>query len=120
MKLKLSLCCIFIAAVCGLHAQRLSRDVDVSLLTNQVGYLPSSAKTCVLKTNSNTSFEVIEVTSGKTVYSGTMKTADGDFGTYAVADFSKVVKEGHYYLRADTVRSYPFVISNHAYQLPMN
>src|SRR5690348_10328127 len=100
MKLKILLCCVFLAAMCDVHAQRLSRDVDVSLLTNQVGYLPSSSKTCVLKTSSNTSFEVIEVTSGKIVYSGTLKPTDSDFGTYAVADFSKVVKEGHYYLRA--------------------
>lgn len=118
--MKLSLLCICIAVIQSLHAQRLSRDYDVSLLTNQVGYLPSASKSCVLKTEVNTPFEVVEVTSGKVVYKGNLVPAAGDFGTYAVADFSKVTTEGRYYLRADTVRSYPFTISKNVYQPQMN
>lgn len=120
MKTKLLLFCICIIAFQHLPAQRLSRDYQVSLLTNQVGYLPSSIKTCLLKTNANTPFEVIEITSGKVVYTGTLVPENGDFGTYAVADFSKVMQEGRYYLRADTVRSYPFSISKSTYQPYMN
>lgn len=112
--------CICIASICNLSAQRLSRDYQVSLLTNQVGYRPLSSKLCLLKTTSNTRFEVIEVTSGKVVHNGNLIPTDGDFGTYAVADFSKLTKEGRYYLRADTVRSYPFSISKNVYQPQMN
>jgi hypothetical protein len=120
MKMKLLLLCISVAVIQYLQAQRLSRDYVVTLLTNQVGYLPSSAKTCVLKTSASTPFEVIEIISGKSVYKGNLVPADGDFGMYAVADFSKLTKEGRYYLRADTVRSYPFSISKNVYQPEMN
>jgi len=120
MKLKFTMLCICIATIHNLSAQRLSRDYQVTLLTNQVGYLPSSSKTCLLKTSTSTPFEVIEITSGKVVYNGTLEPTDGDFGKYAVGDFSKLAKEGRYYLRADTVRSYPFTISKNVYQPHMN
>jgi len=103
--MKISLLCICIAVFHNLYSQRLSRDYTVTLLTNQVGYLPSASKTCVLKTNTTTPFEVIDVTTGKVVYKGNLVPADADFGTYAIADFSKLTREGRYYLRADTVRS---------------
>jgi hypothetical protein len=102
------------------QAQRLSRDYDVTLLTNQIGYLPSSTKTCIVKGTTKTDFEVVEVTSGRIAYRGTLTPQQSDFGTYAVGDFSKLVKEGRYYLRADTVRSYPFSISKNVYQPEMN
>src|SRR3954470_23707663 len=86
---------IFSAFVLFVNAQRLSRDLEMGLLTNQVGYLPFSSKTCLLKGNEQKHFEVIEITSGKTVLTGTLQPHDGDFGTYAVGDFSSVVKEGH-------------------------
>ena len=120
MKTNFALLCICILSLTCAQAQRLSRDYEVTLLTNQVGYLPSSTKTCLLKSNANAPFEVIDVTSGKVVFNGTLVPAHGDFGTYAVADFSKLTKEGRYYLRADTVRSYPFSIAKNVYQPHMN
>lgn len=65
-------------------------------------------------------FEVVEVSSGRVAYSGTLIPVQGDFGTYATADFSRLVKEGRYYLRADSLRSFPFTISKNVYQQPMN
>jgi hypothetical protein len=41
-------------------------------------------------------------------------------GPYTTADFSKLEKEGRYYLRADTLRSFPFSISNAVYQPGIN
>ncbi|HUQ65689.1 MAG TPA: glycoside hydrolase family 9 protein, partial [Flavitalea sp.] len=119
MKVQLFLFCICISFY---HAecQRFSRDYEINLLTNQVGYPPSSDKTCLLFTSSNTPFEVIDVTSGKTAFTGTMLAAKGDFGTYAIGDFSKLITEGHYYIRADTIRSFPFSISKDVYQPQMN
>ncbi|MBD0289556.1 MAG: glycoside hydrolase family 9 protein, partial [Flavisolibacter sp.] len=104
----------------ALYAQRLSRDLEVSLLMNQVGYLPSSTKTCLLKGTEKRDFEVVEITSGQVAYRGMLMPRQGDFGTYLTADFSQVVKEGQYYLRADTVRSFPFTISNTVYQPQMD
>ncbi len=103
-----------------LQAQRLSRDLELSLLTNQVGYLPGSAKTCVMRGTEKKDFEVVEITSGKVAYRGTLNPGQGDFGNYASADFSSVVKEGRYYLTADTLRSFPFSISKAVYQPGMN
>jgi hypothetical protein len=103
-----------------LQAQRLSRDQEIGLLTNQIGYLPSSTKTCLMKGTEKKDFEVVEIPSGQVVYKGTLMPRPGDFGTYATADFSTVVKEGRYYLRADTLRSFPFSISNTVYQPAMN
>ncbi|MEP7231556.1 MAG: glycoside hydrolase family 9 protein [Ginsengibacter sp.] len=103
-----------------LQAQRLSRDIEIGLLTNQVGYLPSSTKTCLVKGSEKTDFEVVEITSGQVAYHGTLVPRQGDFGNYATADFSKVVREGRYYLRADTLRSFPFSISKEVYQPEMN
>lgn len=102
------------------QAQRLSRDLNVLLLTNQVGYLPSSTKTCAWKGTKSKNFDVVELASGRVVYSGTLVPKAGDFGTYSSADFSEVVKEGHYYLRADTVRSFPFVVASAVYQPEMH
>src|SRR5215212_7584253 len=120
MKVQLFLFCICISFFYHAEGQRFSRDYDVTLLTNQMGYLPSSVKTCLLSTTANTSFEVIEVTSGKTVLTGTMVPQKGDFGTYAIGDFSKLMKEGRYYIKSDTVRSFPFSISESVYQPHMN
>jgi hypothetical protein len=102
------------------EAQRLSRDLEMGLLTNQVGYLPSSTKTCLVQGNVKRDFEVVEVTSGEVAYRGTLIPKKGDFGTYSIADFSELTKEGRYYLRADTLRSFPFSISSTVYQQPMN
>ncbi len=104
----------------ALQAQRLSRDQQINLLTNQVGYLPSSTKTCLVQGTEKRDFEVVEITSGSVAYQGALIPRQGDFGTYLSADFSKVVKEGRYYLRADTLRSFPFSITSNVYQPEMN
>lgn len=104
----------------SLHAQRLSRDLNVVLLTNQIGYRPSSTKTCLLKGTEKKDFEVVEITSGQAAYRGTLVPRSGDFGTWLTADFSKLTKEGRYYLKADTVRSFPFSIANAVYQPQIN
>jgi len=103
-----------------LQAQRLSRDLNIGLLTNQVGYLPSSIKTCLMQGTQKRDFEVIEIPSGEVVYKSALIPRQGDFGTYVCGDFSSVVQEGRYYLRADTFRSFPFSISNTVYQQQMN
>ncbi|MEX1239069.1 MAG: glycoside hydrolase family 9 protein [Cyclobacteriaceae bacterium] len=103
----------------GLNAQRLSRDLNVSLLVNQIGYAPQAAKVCVVKGGMDEKFEVVSLETQKVVYEGLFKPDSGDFGEYSIGDFSKLRQEGHYYLRSDTLRSYPFEISRSIYKPPM-
>ena len=113
--------CLTIFSTCNsLHAQRLSRDYHIGLLTNHVGYLPASTKTCLMRGTEKKYFEVVEISSGAVAYTGTLFPRKGDFGIYATADFSTLEKEGRYYLRADTLRSFPFIISKNVYQEPIN
>jgi hypothetical protein len=77
---------LLITALNSVSAQRLSRDYNVSLLTNQVGYLPASTKTCLLQVNQKTNFEVVEITSGRVAYGDTLIPQQADFGMYAVGD----------------------------------
>jgi len=108
------------AGINELQAQRLSRDLNVDLLINQAGYVPQAGKTCVTKGIINAGFEVIDLETQKVVYRGILKPDPGDFGVYSVGDFSELTREGYYYLKSDTLRSYPFQISSTIYQSPMN
>ncbi len=102
-----------------LQAQRLSRDLNVSLLINQVGYMPKAEKLCITKGDRARTFEVIELETQQVVFTGTLKPNSGDFGEYLTGNFSALTQEGHYYVKSDTLRSYPFEISNDIYQSPM-
>src|ERR1035437_7339515 len=101
-----------------IFSQRLSRDLYVDLLLNQAGYLPNASKTCVTRGIEIRTFNVINILSQQVVLSGILQPESGDFGTWLSGDFSAVTTEGHYYLKSDTLRSYPFVISGSAYQSP--
>jgi len=103
-----------------LPGQRLTRDLNVDLLVNQVGYVPGAAKVFVTKGIRTERFEVINTVTQEVVYAGTMKSNPGDFGDYSTGDFSSVIREGHYYIKSDTLRSYPFTISRTVYKHPMN
>jgi hypothetical protein len=103
-----------------LNGQRLSRDLNVDLLVNQVGYVPQTGKTLVTKEIRYGKFEVINAESQKVVYTGELKPNPGDFGDYSVGDFSSLIQEGHYYIKSDTLRSYPFAISRTIYKSPMD
>lgn len=104
----------------SLKAQRLARDLNVELLVNQAGYLPVSGKTIVTKGRISEPFEVINLESQEVVYTGVLKPYAGDFGAYSVGDFSGLSREGYYYVKSDTLRSYPFEISRSVYHGPVN
>jgi hypothetical protein len=112
---------IFIeGTILEIKAQRLSRDLNVDLLVNQVGYVPQAGKTFVTKGIKYGKFEVIDLETQKVAYTGVFKPDPGDFGEYSTGDFSALAKEGHYYIKSDTLRSYPFAINSSIYQSPMN
>ena len=103
-----------------LQAQRLSRDLNVDLLVNQVGYVPLAGKIFVTKGVLYSKFDVIDLESQKVVYSGVIQPHPGDFGDYSTGDFSALTRDGHYYVKSDTLRSYPFTIAGSVYQSTEN
>ena len=98
------------------EAQNFTRDLNVDLLVNHVGYLPEAGKTVVVKGLTNSEFEVINSSSGQIVFEGAFKPAAGDFGDYSVGDFSAVQQTGTFYIKSDNVRSFPFRISPTVYR----
>lgn len=111
---------LIIAGTPVLNGQRLSRDLNVDLLVNQVGYVPGAGKNLVTKGLLNGKFEVINLETQQVAFTGSFKASPGDFGEYSTGDFSSLTKEGHYYIKADTLRSLPFAISEKIYQDPLN
>ena len=103
-----------------LNGQRLSRDLNVDLLVNQVGYVPHAGKSVVTHGLTTAEFDVIDIVTQKVVYTGVLQPGPDDIGEYSVGDFSSLTKEGHYYIKSDTLRSYPFEISKTIYQSPMD
>jgi hypothetical protein len=103
-----------------LPAQKISRDLNVNLLINHAGYVPEASKKVITKGITSGQFSVIEITSMKAVLTGNFKPASGDFGEYSTGDFSSLKKEGHYYIRYDTLRSFPFVVSANSYRNAMD
>lgn len=101
------------------QAQRISRDLNVDLLINQAGYVPDAGKIIVAKGIITKPFDVIDLVTRKVVYSGAFKPDPGDFGSFSRGDFSPLTREGHYYIKCDTLRSYPFEISGSAYRQTM-
>ena len=53
----------------------------------------------------------------KVAYSGVFKPDPGDFGDYSTGDFS-AYQEGHYYIKSDTLRSYPVCNSEEQFIVP--
>ncbi|MEI6050532.1 MAG: cellulase N-terminal Ig-like domain-containing protein, partial [Bacteroidota bacterium] len=109
--------------VCGnieLSAQRLSRDLNVDLLVNQVGYVPEAAKRIVTKGKRNDKFEIINLETQKVDFTGVFQPGAGDLGEYSTGDFSSLTREGSYYVKSDTLRSFPFAISGSVYQPVIN
>jgi hypothetical protein len=111
---------LFAGGTFNLNGQRLSRDLNVDLLVNQVGYVPHAGKTFVTKGIRNGKFEVINLETQKVVYSGVIKPNPGDFGEYSTGDFSSLTQEGHYYIKSDTLRSYAFSVSKTVYKSPID
>ena len=103
-----------------LSGQRVSRNLNVDLLINQVGYVPFAGKTVVTRGIRTGKFEVIDIMTQKVVFTGVLKPNPGDFGDYSTGDFSSLIQEGRFYIKSDSLRSYPFTISKTIYQAPMS
>ena len=100
--------------------QRLSRDLIVDLWINQAGYVPEAGKSVVTRGLRTNKFEVINTVTLEVAYTGNFKPASGDFGDYSTGDFSSLTNEGKYYIKSDTLRSWPFLISKSVYRPAMD
>ena len=101
-------------------AQRLSRDYNVHILVNQAGYTTDAGKTCVAPGLIDREFKVINTVTGQVAFKGKFNPEKGDFGEYATGNFSELKTFGTYYILSDTLRSYPFKISDNVYEQPMS
>jgi hypothetical protein len=111
---------LYLLAATGLNAQRFSRELDVDLWLNQAGYVPGAGKTVVAKGLLNRKYEVIRLDNQQVAFEGHFTPRTCDFGDYSTGDFSALAQEGHYYIKSDTLRSWPFQISKTVYRKPMN
>ncbi len=106
--------------LCGV-AFALGQQPSPAIKLDQVGYL-SSAKKIAVVTSSAQTFEVKQVSDGKTVFKGTLSAAtkDADTGdTVQSADFSKLRASGSYYLDVLGVgRSWQFSIGPDVFARP--
>ncbi len=62
-----------------LKAQRLSRDLDLDLSVNQVGYMPHAGKTCIANGKIKQKFEVINIETQQVVFTGVLQPKSCDF-----------------------------------------
>jgi hypothetical protein len=102
------------------NSQRLSRDFIMDLWVNQAGFVPEAAKSVVTRGLTSRSFDVINTMTQEVAFKGNFKPEKGDFGDYSRGDFSELRKEGKYYVKSDTLRSYPFFVSAKVYFPAMN
>lgn len=106
-----------------ISAHRKNNDDPVSVIRiNLLGYKPSSPKIAVWasrEAHNITNFQLVEVLSGKIVFTGKAGKAYGEYGpfkqTYRL-DFSSFKDVGRYFLQAGDAVSPEFVINNDVYK----
>ncbi|MBK8881551.1 MAG: glycoside hydrolase family 9 protein [Bacteroidales bacterium] len=101
-------------------SQRLSRDLNVDLLINQSGYLPGAGKNLVAPGKRNGKFEIVDLENQTIVFTGFLHPFSGDFGDYSVGDFTELKRTGRYFIKYDTLRSWPFAVSSSVYKPVMD
>ena len=92
-----------------------TRDLQVDVCVNQIGYTPGAHKRCVVLAGNGGQFQVIALPAHTVSLTGELHVTQGDFGTFGVGDFSAVTEPGVYYIRAGQRRSYPFRIDSRVY-----
>jgi hypothetical protein len=70
----------------------------------------------MLKSNVDVAFEIVNAEDGRISFTGTMQPVSGDFGVYAVGDFSSLQVPGSYKIKAAGKESEVFVIDDNVYQ----
>ena len=89
-----------------------------TVMVNQYGHRPNDQKLVVVKTNVETSFSVINASTGNSVYEGELMdiVSGSDIaGNYKVGSFTQVVDEGNYYISCGVGDSGAFIIREDIY-----
>lgn len=100
---------------------RLHAAASAKIVVNQVGYLPNSPKVALL-VNSDTTQQKIELVDNSTkqtvqIITPSQSVRDRDSNDrLQTIDFSQVQQAGNYFLRAESIESYPFTIASNVYQ----
>jgi endoglucanase len=108
-----------IAAIASVSASRAAAD-DVYVRVNQLGYRPGDVKVAVAmaRTELPAKFQVVDATTQKAIFEGTVRVVDetwGKFDHHAHLDFSKLDKEGEYFVHLDGTKSPTFRVSTSVY-----
>ena len=113
---------IFIFNFCFAHVSYSSDTVTSWIRVNQLGYTEKSIKVAIFATKSldkPSSFEVIEMSSGKVVFSGNRITEHGGYAAFTHTfrlNFSEFEAPGRYYVRSGQIKSPPFMINDRVYE----
>jgi hypothetical protein len=90
-------------------------EAAAQVILNHVGFLPDSAKFCLVPGNAQTTFTLADVSSGKPLRTGKLLPRAGDLGNFCVGDFSDFQQSGTFEIRADGFGPASFSISADAY-----
>jgi hypothetical protein len=104
------------ALTASVQSQQRSEWNDRGILVNHLGFTTKTSKICMLKSGVDVAFEIISAADGSKCFAGTMKPVSGDFGVYAVGDFSSLQDPGSYKVNAGGKESEVFVIDDNVYQ----
>lgn len=103
----------------SLLAARAAAD-DVYVRVNQLGYRPGDVKIAVALARAAlpAKFQLVDASTNKMAFEGEVRVNEeswGKFGRHAQLDFSKLDKEGEYFVRVDDAKSPTFRISASIY-----
>ena len=113
---------LFFILLCTVVNDTYSQSSEAWVRINQLGYAPDGGKTAVLGAKTpiqQTTFELIDATTHRTVFTGPVRRSFGAYGPFSDTrrlDFSACKKQGKYYIKAGAATSPTFSISNEAYQ----
>ena len=82
---------------------------------NHIGYRPGASKICSVSGTDADSFSLMDVDLTKDVFKDKLTRTVDDFGTFLTGDFSSVKREGRYVVKAGSVISDTFSISDTVY-----
>lgn len=110
-----------LACILFIFQYTIAQEPTSFIRINQLGYLKSASKVAVMGTFAEAkknSFELIDATNNKVVYTEKASNSYGAYGPFTHSyrlNFSSYEKSGRYYLRMDEVRSPVFHIGNNVY-----
>ena len=111
---------LFICSIFGLSQPVLGQNVSEPVRLNQIGFYPNAQKIAVVITEKQTTFELKDASTGKTVFKGKLsepRTSQHSGKISRIADFSGVRKAGKYFIEVQSLgKSAAFEIKEKVYK----